>query len=113
MAKFEKEATIINKHKKMICEAEHIEVNDYRHHRTIINHTIEHDDKTIIFTAAIKMELSDPECKKLLNSMIENQESPVITKFKKIERENRRLIKNGESYSPLYNLPEELEDIIN
>ena len=74
-------------------------------------HTIDTNDNEIIITAAVKMELTDPRCKKLLEKMEQKQVSPVREVWGQIERENRQDVKYGENAAhDLYSIPYESID---
>ncbi len=87
---------IIKKHKGMEVEG-FIRTEYNRKKQIVIEHAIEYNDKDVIITAAIKLDRNDPKLKKLLLNMEEKQESPVITVFKKLEKETRHDIKYQEN----------------
>lgn len=104
---------IIKSHKGMKREIQFIEGIVKKPYITEVNHTIDYNENEIIITAAVKMNLKDPKCKKLLEKMEQKQVSPVREVLGQLEKENRRDVKNEENATHnLYNIPYDLIDKI-
>lgn len=87
---------IIKKHKGMEPDG-FIRTYYTGKHKTTMEHIIEYNDECVIITAAIKLDRNNPKLEKLLLNMENKQESPVVTLFKKLEKENRHDIEYQEN----------------
>lgn len=104
---------IIKSHKGMNREVQFIEGIVKKPYITEVNHTIDYNENEIIITAAVKMNLKDPRCKKILEKMEQKQVSPVREILGQLETSNRRDLKYEENATHnLYSIPSDLIDKI-
>lgn len=101
---------IIAKHtgmkREFLTECEQINSKEYSFNTQQV---IDYNEDEIIITAAVKMNINDPICKKYLENMEDKQSSPIKEILGKIEREYRHNCKYEENATtPLYKIPEDI-----